>query len=203
LDAGAGGMIVVLIVFPHLIWLQASGTLALPDVPVLANLFGSAGPLVGWLRLLVVLIAAHGMLLVLIVVAGGIRASGRERAPVFERASVDPLAKTFVYLFALAPGLIATLLAAFWNEPAPLGGVAPHIVLSGLAIVVLAGDVIHLHRVRIVGVTWLALLLAPALVVIAGAALAPWVLAGGLSVKPPTHATRSVFTATLSPLTRP
>src|SRR5262249_7969187 len=71
LDAGAGGMIVVLIVFPHLIWLQASGTLAPPDAPALANLFGASGPLVGWLRLIGILIAAHGMLVVLIVVAGG------------------------------------------------------------------------------------------------------------------------------------
>jgi hypothetical protein len=115
---------------------------------------------------------------------------------VFERAGLDPLAKTFVYLFALAPGLIATLLAAFWNEPAPLGGAAPHLVLSGLAIVVAAGDVIHLHRVRIVGVTWLALLLAPALVVIAGAALAPWVLAIELSINQPTYAIASFFTDT-------
>jgi hypothetical protein len=196
LDAGAGGMIVVLIVFPHLIWLQTSGTLSLPGAPVLAGLFGSGGALVGWLRLLGVLIATHVMLLVLIVVAGGVRAGVRERVPVFERANVDPLAKVFVYLFALAPGLIATLLAALWKEPAPLGGVAPHVVLSGLAIVVAAGDVIYLHRVRIVGVTWLALLLAPALVVIAGAALSPWVLGIELSINQPIYTMASFFTDT-------
>jgi 4-amino-4-deoxy-L-arabinose transferase-like glycosyltransferase len=193
-DAWAGGMIVVLIVFPHLIWLQTTGAIAFPGVAGFAGLFGAGGYLATFLRLLGVLIAAHAMLLVLVVVAGGVNTGPRAAAPVFERPPIDPLAKTFVYTFALAPALVGTLLAVLWEQSSPVGGAGPLVVLSGLAVVVAAGNVIHLHRVRIVGLVWLALLLAPAIVVIAGAAVAPWLLAIELSINQPTNAMAQFFT---------
>jgi 4-amino-4-deoxy-L-arabinose transferase-like glycosyltransferase len=190
-DAWAAGMIVVLIVFPHLIWAESSGTVTLPSLA--GHPFGLDGPLVGWLKLVAVVLAAHALMLVLLVVAGGVHAPDKT-VPVFERSPPDPLAKTFVYTFALAPVSVATLIAALFGQPAPVGGTGSVIVLSGLAVVLAAGDVIRLHRERFVGVAWLALLLAPAVVVMAGATLLPALLAVDLEIGQPVSAMGQFFT---------
>ncbi len=58
--------------------------------------------------------------------------------------------------------------------PAPVGGIAPLVVLSGLAIVLVAGDGIELSHQHIVISAWFGLLLVPpALAVLAVFAL-PW-----------------------------
>lgn len=191
-DAWAAGMIVVLIVFPHLIWVETSGTATLPSFA--GHLLGHDGIVAGWLKLIALLLAAHALMLVLLVVAGGVRAPAKETAPVFERPPPDPLAKTFVYTFALVPAAVATLIAALIGQPYPVGGTGSVVVLSGLAVVVAAGDVIRLHRERFVGVAWLTLLLAPAVAVIAGTALMPPVLAVDLEVEQPVSAMAQFFT---------
>ncbi len=104
-------MIVVLVYFPHLFWLERSGFDPLPALKALPSL------LVGEKRLM-----AWGNLLLLAAVqprraggagdGGGRRARGkRTAAPAVERVPVEPFAKAFVYFFALAPAFVATLLA--------------------------------------------------------------------------------------------
>ncbi len=195
-DAWAAGMIVVLVAFPHLIWAETSGMAALPDLSNLGHFLGPDGHVASFLRLAFMVIAAHGMMLVLLVVAGGVRADPRKPAPVFERPPLDPLAKPFVYTFALAPAMVATLAAALLDRPTPIGGTGWLVVLSGLAAVVAAGDVIRLHRERFVGVVWLALLLAPAVAMIAGSAMLPLVLATDLDTNRPAKAMAQFFTET-------
>jgi hypothetical protein len=192
-DAWAAGMIAVLIAFPYLIWAQTSGAAALPSLGGILHLFAPSH-LLGWLKLIALVLATHALMLVLVVVAGGVRASPKGTVPVFERPPPDPLATTFVYAFAFAPAMVATLIGAMFELPAPAGGVGWIVVLSGLAVVLAAGNVIQLHRERSVGLVWLALLLAPAVVVVAGATILPAVLAVDLEIAQPVSAMGQFFT---------
>ena len=56
------------------------------------------------------------------------------------RPPVEPFARQFIYFFAIVPALAGTIAAVLVGWPAPVGGIAPLVVLSGLAVVVLAGD---------------------------------------------------------------
>jgi len=190
-DAWAAGVIVVLIVFPHLIWAESSGTAWLNFAGV-GRLLGF-GHLAGWLELIALVIATHVLMLVLLVVAGGVGAPAKQTVPVFERSPPDPMAYTFVYLFALAPAVVATLVGALFSQSSPAGGIGWIVVLSGLAVVLAAGDVIRLHRERFVGVVWLGLLLAPAVAVMVGSTVLP--LAGiDLEIAQPVSAMAQFFT---------
>ena len=69
--------------------------------------------------------------------AGGCASASRCR--ISSAAPIDPFARQFVFFFALAPVLAATIVAVIVGERTPIGGIAPHVVLSGLAVVVAAG----------------------------------------------------------------
>jgi hypothetical protein len=92
------------------------------------------------------------------------------------------------------PGLVATVLAAVFATPNSFGALGPLVIFSGLAIVMAAGDVIHLYRQRIVGVAWLVLLAAPLAVTLATVALGPWTLAVDLESGRPAAAMADFFT---------
>jgi hypothetical protein len=68
------------------------------------------------------------------------------------------------------------------------------VVLTALAIVVAAGNVIHLYRQRVVGLAWLALLLTPPALTIAAVVLAPWIAAVDLDTGRPSAAMADFFT---------
>src|SRR5205085_8609772 len=95
---------------------------------------------------------------------------------------------------ALAPALVASIVSVVLRALVPFGGIGPLVVLSGLAVVVAAGDVIHLHRQRVVGLAWLALLLAPPAVTTAAVVLAPWTFAVDLETGRPAAAMAEFFT---------
>lgn len=187
-------LIMVTLTLPHLIWLQRTGTGALSNLAALSRLLAADAQSLAWLRLVGSLVAAHAGMLVLIVVAGGLRVGPRAPAPAFERDPPPPLAKAFVYYFALTPGLVATALAAVFATPIPFGAAGPLVIFSGLAIVMAAGDVIHLYRQRIVGVAWLALLAAPLAATLAAVALGPWTLAVDFATGRPAAAMADFFT---------
>ena len=189
IEPWAAGMIVVLVLFPHLIWLERAGILPAPD---LSGVLNEDARVLVWLRLLVWLMSVHAGLLVLLVVAGGVRTGRRVVAPAFAREPLPPFGRAFVYYFALAPALIATLIAALLRVPVPLGGAGSLVVLSGLAVVVAAGDVIKLYRQRVVGVAWLALLLAPPAIATAAVLLAPYTVAADLETGQKTSTTISL-----------
>ena len=129
-------------------------------------------------------------------VAGGVLAGRRASAPAIERVPIDPFAKHFVYFFALAPAFVATLLAVLFGRPAPIGGAAPLVVLSGLAVIVVAGDLIRLYRQRIGALVWLGLLVVPPAVIVAATVTLPWTAAVDLEVSKPANAMGQFFTET-------
>ena len=104
--------------------------------------------------------------------------------------------RRYVYYFALAPAFVATLLAVLTERTAPIGGAGPLVVLSGLAVVVAAGDMIRLYRQRISALVWLGLLVVPPAVIMAATVTLPWTAAVDLEVSKPANAMGQFFTDT-------
>ena len=102
--------------------------------------------------------------------------SREPQAPAIFRPKVDPLGRTLIYSFAVAPPLAFSVLVALLDAPALSPGVGTLLLMSGLAVVVAAGDLIYLRRQRFLRLTWAWLVAAPALFVVAITLAQPWIL---------------------------
>jgi 4-amino-4-deoxy-L-arabinose transferase-like glycosyltransferase len=190
----AAALIVAVAAVPQMIALERAGVSSLPSFAGLSRLMVADGRAVAWLRLVAWLVSVHVGLMVLMVIAGGVHTGDRAPAPAFEREPPPPLARALVYYFALVPGLVATVLAVVLDVSLPSGAAGPLVVFSGLAVVMAAGEVIHLYRQRIVGVAWLALLLAPPAITLAAVAFGPWTIPVDLETGKPAAAMAEFFT---------
>lgn len=194
MDPWGAMTIVVLMAFPHLLWLEQTGWTPLPGAAEVSGLAALDGRLAAFAGLVGNLLVAHGGLVVLVTVAGGVQRGRSAHAPAFERAAVDDFSRRFVYLFALAPVLVAALVAAAFDWHLPIGASGSLVVLSALAVVVAAGDVVHVRRERVVGIAWLTLLLLPPAVTVLAVLLGPWTVAAELQVGRPAVAMGAFFT---------
>jgi hypothetical protein len=174
----------VIVIFPHLAWLQGARDLV---VSGLNDSDAAAGTLSPGIWLAIALVATHLGLGLLVAFASGWPRRRREHAPLIDRNPVEPLARLFVYFFALMPAASAIAIVFASGRLGPLDRVAPLVVLSGLAMVVAAGDQVPLYRERIVSFTWLGLLVAPPVLIMLGIALLPWTLAVDLMVSQPAN----------------
>ena len=162
----------------------------------LRPLVGDDGPVAyvkDWFGLFQTIVLAHVGLIILVALGSKWHLRTEEKVPVFVRSFTDPFARRFVYFFALAPGFAAVTIAALLGERQPVSGIAPHLVLSGLAIVVLAGNAIPWHRPRMVGIAWSLLLLTPPFVAAAGILLLPWTGLSSVDVSRPANAMGEFF----------
>jgi hypothetical protein len=189
-------LVVVVINIPHIIWLERAGFDPLPALKAIPGLLVGEKHVRAWANLLLFLVFSHAGLFVLAAVAGGLLAGPRVIAPAVERLPIDSFAKSFVYFFALAPLFIATLLAVLLGRASPVGGAASIVILSGLAVIVLAGDVIRLYRQRTGALVWLGLLVVPPAVIVAATVTLPWTAAVDLEVSKPANAMGQFFTET-------
>ena len=89
--------------------------------------------------------------------------------------------------------MLATIFAVVIGQGMPIGGAAPLVVLSGLAVVVVAGDSIALYHQRVLGFAWAGLLLVPALFVPLLIVLLPWTAGTDLQVAQPANAMGRFF----------
>jgi hypothetical protein len=178
-------VIVFVVLAPHLLWLAAESDIAIPTFERLRSAEGVDTNLLNWLRVLAGIVVAHAGIIVLIALASGWPRARPERAPVVEGARVDPFARQFVYFFAVAPSLVVTLFAALIGRSSPLVGAAPLLVLSGLAIVVAAGEEIRVHRDHTVSHAWSGLLLVPPVIAALMVAVVPWTFRFDLKVAQP------------------
>jgi 4-amino-4-deoxy-L-arabinose transferase-like glycosyltransferase len=192
----AAVVIAVVVNFPHFYWLERSGLSPLPHLAALPSLIVADKRLMAWANLLLVLLIGHAGLVVLMLVAGGLFAGQRTTAPAIEREPIDPFAQNFVFFFAIIPAFVATLIAVLFGLPAPVGSAGPLVVLSGLAVVVAAGDVIRLYRQRTAALVWLGLLVVPPAVIVAATVTLPWTAAVDLEVSKPANAMGQFFTET-------
>ena len=188
---------VVVIFFPHLFWLERAG------FESAAGAQGAAEPVHGRK-------AADGMgqsralAAVQPCRAGGAgdgrgrrarrkahrRARGRARARRAVRQGLSCISSRS------RPRSLRRLLAVLTERTAPIGGAGPLVVLSGLAVVVAAGDMIRLYRERISALVWLGLLVVPPAVIIAATVTLPWTAAVDLEVSKPANAMGQFFTDT-------
>jgi hypothetical protein len=132
------------------------------------------GNFVAWSRQIALIIAAHAGLIVLVALVAGWPWPRHDPAPVIVRPKIDPFARQFVYFFALAPAFAGTLVAVLIGWSGPVGGIAPLVILSGLFVVVAAGDGIVFSRQRVVIAAWFGLLIIPPIMTIAALVILPW-----------------------------
>jgi hypothetical protein len=170
-------LLVVMVLFPHLIWLDLGGGFERFEWPLPAR-----GWLIDFGGKLGTVLFNHLGLFVLVALGSKWHFRSEEKVPVFVRSFTDPLGRRFVYWFALAPALAAALAAALKGEPQP--AIAQYLVLSGLAVVVFAGNSIPWHRPRLVAMAWSLLLAAAPLSAVAFVVVLPW-LGKGVEVAGP------------------
>ena len=186
-------IVLAFFVFAHLIWLQSAGDSLKPALERLHDAAAAGQNTAAWLRLLGALVLAHTGLVILIILASGWPRTFGTPAPALARRPVAPEAVTFVKMFALVPALLATIAAVFAGQALPIGGAAPLVVLSGLAVVIIAGNSIELFHQRILGYAWAGLLLVPALFVPVVMLVVPWAAGVDMRVEQPAKAMGSFF----------
>ena len=193
IDAWMAAAVVVAMLFVHIFLLERSGFDLAPTIERLHGADMARANTAAWLRLLSIIILAHAGLGVLVVLASGWPRTRLAPAPAIARAPVAPFAVSFVRAFALMPVLLATIVAVLAGDRLPVGGAAPLLVLSGLAVVIAAGDSIALHHQRLLGFAWAGLLLVPAILVPILIALLPWTTGTELKVARPAAAMGRFF----------
>jgi len=97
-----------------------------------------------------------------------------EESPIIYRPRVDPLARQFVYFFAVGPALLGSLIAGVFDLDRVAGGAGVALLMSGLAAIVATGDLVCLRRQRLLRSVWAVALVAPAFVAIATTLFLPW-----------------------------
>ena len=176
-----------IVIFPHLVWLKGAHDLVASG---LNDSDAAAGTLSPGVWLCIALVVTHLGLGLLVAFASGWPRRRHESAPLIDRNPVEPFARLFVYFFALMPAASAIAIAFAGG---PLDRVAPLVVLSGLAVVVAAGDRVALYREGMVSSTWLGLLVAPPVLIVLGIGLLPWTFAIDLKVSQPANAEGRFF----------
>jgi hypothetical protein len=164
-------LVIVVLALPYLVWLIRADTLASPPWPAIAQLSGRA---VHWARLLVGLVLAMSGIVLLAVLNSSWFSRNVEEAPIIYRPPVDPLARNFVYFFAIAPALAGSLISGLFDLDRVAGGAGVALLMSGLAAVVATGDLIYLRRQRLLRSVWAAAIVAPSLAVLATTLFLPW-----------------------------
>src|SRR6202165_4017315 len=99
-DALFALLVIVVLALPYLVWLIRADTVASPQWPPIADLSGRA---LHWAALLGGLLFAMSGIVLLALLNSGWSGNKPEEAPIIYRPPVDPLARGFVYFFAIAP----------------------------------------------------------------------------------------------------
>jgi 4-amino-4-deoxy-L-arabinose transferase-like glycosyltransferase len=192
-EPGVALVLMLVVVFPHLVWLVQGQGLALIGLRK-AAVFNARLPPDWWL--MAALVLTHlGLILVAVLASGWPRWRGKS-APEIDRQPVSHLARGFVFYFALLPAVAAIAIVRSTAWLGPLDRLAPLVVLSGLAAVLAAGDRILLFREWLVSSAWIALLLAPPILVMLGIAVLPWTFGIDLKVGQPANAEGRFFADT-------
>lgn len=165
-------LVIAVLALPYLVWLIRADVGVLPALPAIDDLGGKA---LQFAKLLGGLLLATTGIVVLTAMNWGRLARKPEDAPVIFRPPVDPLARHFVYFFALAPALLGSLFAALYGFDRVAGGAGIALLMSGLAVVLATGDLMLLRRQQLLRKVWAFAILAPALAAFATTLILPWV----------------------------
>src|ERR1700731_4557960 len=185
-------LVIVVLALPYLIWLIRADTLSLPHWPAVAELSARA---LHWVWLLGGLLFAMSGIVALAAFNSGWFARKPEDTPIIFRPPVDPLARDFVYFFAIAPALAGSLIAGMFGLDHVVGGTGIALMMSGLATIVMTGDLVHLRRQRLLRSVWAVAVIAPALVALAATLFLPWTGGGEVATSLPARAIARLFGA--------
>ncbi len=183
-------LVIVVLALPYLVWLIRADALGAPALPQLSELSARALN-TAWLFGGLVLGAAA--IPVLAVLNTSWFATKGEDAPIIYRPAVEPLARNFVYFFALAPTLAAVLVSGLFGLDRVAGGAGVLLLMAGLAVVVASGDLIAMRRQRLLRTVWAAAIMAPAAAVVATTLFLPWTGTGEISTSMPGRAIADFF----------
>jgi hypothetical protein len=183
-------LVIVVLVLPYLIWLLRADAIAMPPWPAISDL---GARVLQWGGLLTGLVLAMSAIVLLAILNSGWFARDAGEAPIIYRPPVDPLARDFVYFFAVAPALLGSFLAGLFNFDNVVGGAGVALLMSGLAVIVATGDLIYLRRQRVLRTVWAAALAAPALAVIATTLFLPWTGSAEVPTSLPAKAIAAFF----------
>ena len=184
-------LVIVVLALPYLIWLIRADAIALPPLPAIEQLSARAAH---WGWLLGGLVLAMSGVILLVILNSRWFAAKAEEAPIIYRPPVDPLAREFVYFFAIVPPLLGSLVGGLFNLDGVAGGAGVALLMSGLAAVVATGDLVHLRRQRLLRSVWAAAIAAPAVVAIAATLFLPWTNAAEVPTSLPAAAIAHFFT---------
>jgi 4-amino-4-deoxy-L-arabinose transferase-like glycosyltransferase len=191
-DPWLAGIVAVMIMFPHLLWLAESGDGVLNVLGRLRAPESVVSNFSAWLKQGVFILGSHAGLAVLVALVVGWPWGEREPAPVIVRKPIDTFVRQFVYFFAILPMLASSCLAVLVGMSMPIGGIAPLVILSALAIVVAAGDGIELTHQRLVIPAWFGLVLVPPAMTVLAIFALPWV-GIALNINQPARAMAQFF----------
>ena len=183
-------LVIVVLALPYLVWLIRADTLVLPHWPALSDWHERT---MHWARLLGGLLLAMSGIALLAVFDAGWFGRSAEDAPIIFRPPVDPLARNFVYCFAIGPSLAGSLISGLFGFDRVVGGAGIALLMSGLAVIVAAGDLIQLRRQRVLRSVWAAAVAAPALAVFVTTIFLPWTGGGEVATALPATAIARFF----------
>ena len=112
-------LVIAVLVLPYLIWLLRADALVMPPWPAISDL---GARVLQWGWLLIGLVLAMSAIVLLAILNSGWFARHAGEAPIIYRPPVDPLARDFVYFFAIAPALLGSFLAGLFNFDHVVGG---------------------------------------------------------------------------------
>lgn len=163
-------LMAAVLALPYMIFVMRTGPPGL-SFPAPDGL-GARALMWGWLIAGLVLAVAGILILAAI---NSLSLTGKEEdAPFLYRPPVEPLSRQFVYFFAIAPPIAASLGAGFFGLERIVGGPGVALMMAGPAVVVAAGDLIHLRRRRLLRAVWAGVIVAPVLAVVASTLFLPW-----------------------------
>jgi 4-amino-4-deoxy-L-arabinose transferase-like glycosyltransferase len=189
-DSLFAALVVVVLVTPYLMWVIRVGAPVPLSLPALAD---AGERLIGWGELLGgALLNLSGIaLLVLFNLRYFYRKPGQ--APVIYRPPVDPFARSFVYFFAVAPVLSLTLIAAIFGADRTFDDQGVALLMTGLAVIVVAGERVYLHHETTLRTVWLVVVLAPAVGLVLAVLIQPWTGTEELKTSLPANAIGRFF----------
>jgi Dolichyl-phosphate-mannose-protein mannosyltransferase len=172
------GLVIVVVLFPYLVWLDlGGGTRFAGFAQVIQNLRM-------WAWMLGALLISHLGLDILVLLGRGAIIPSRSKPPEITREGVDPGARLFVYFFAIAPALAMALFSFLSPRPENFMA-APLAAMSGLAVIVAAGDRIRIEHQYLIGYAWAAMMILPPVLVALAIMIQPWIFAVDLRVGRP------------------
>ncbi len=168
-------LVIAVLALPYLVWAIRADALLLPPWPARGDALGDLSfRALDWGRLLGGLLLAMVAMLVLVILNSAWLGRGSEEVPIIYRPTVDPLARQFVYCFAIVPALAGSFIAGLFGFDAVTGGAGIALLMSGLAVIIATGDLVHLRRQRLLRAVWALAVIVPAAIAIGATMFLPW-----------------------------